>query len=282
MSTKPTLAATWDSNGTNVIAPTSGHKDDGFAVDEVPSSSEVNGQLKLIGEWTEWLKDFTDASGRINTVHRNWSNSTEQISYTTSVGGTAAGFLSSDSTLLQGGHLRLRVTALGDLASGRNGAVMIPPQLSGHVQVLEFSVDSTSFVSTDGDCFLGLMEITAYDNNKGGVFFIKNSAGSNWKASVNAGYPGPATITDTGVAAAGLQKMKIVWAGSDYSGGPYAKFYIDGTLVHTATSNLPDDNTDYMYIIFELLGLGAVDAILYISPFTWRQAHNVADGNTLL
>lgn len=57
MATKPTNAATWDSNSTNLIAPTAGHKTDGFAVDEVPSSSEVNGQLKLLGEWTAWLLD---------------------------------------------------------------------------------------------------------------------------------------------------------------------------------------------------------------------------------
>ncbi len=57
MSTKPTNDAIWDSNGTNLIAPTGGHKTDGFAVNEVPSSSEINGQLQRIGLWTKWLLD---------------------------------------------------------------------------------------------------------------------------------------------------------------------------------------------------------------------------------
>lgn len=66
MATKPTNAATWDSNSTNLIAPTAGHKTDGFAVDEVPSSSEVNGQLQLIGNWTNWLLDSQLNDGTAN------------------------------------------------------------------------------------------------------------------------------------------------------------------------------------------------------------------------
>lgn len=57
MSTKPSAPATWDSNSTNLIAPTSGHKTDGYAIDEVPSSTEINGQLKLIGDWTKYIDD---------------------------------------------------------------------------------------------------------------------------------------------------------------------------------------------------------------------------------
>lgn len=261
-----------------------------------PSGAEIEAGhtpgVPVPAETENWWKNRADglleylrASGRFNVVHRNWSNNAEQVGYTTAGGGTAAGFLVSDSTLIQGGHLRLRVGANADVAAGRIGGVMMPPIFDSHLQVLEFAVDSTSFDgagTTDGDGFFGLMEIGAYDNSKGGVFFYKNGSDANWKVFVNATTPGPPTTTDTGVVAAGLQQMKIVWAGADYAGGPYVKFYIDGVLVHTATANLPNNNAEYMYVAFDLIGLGPDDAVVYVGPFTWRQALTVADGEILL
>lgn len=57
MAAKPTLTAPWDTTSTNLIAPTAGHQANGFAVNEVPSSSEINGQLKRLGDWTVWLNE---------------------------------------------------------------------------------------------------------------------------------------------------------------------------------------------------------------------------------
>lgn len=48
---RPTDPATWDSNDTNTVAVTGSHQSDGWAVDEVPTSSEMNEWQKLVGEW---------------------------------------------------------------------------------------------------------------------------------------------------------------------------------------------------------------------------------------
>jgi hypothetical protein len=61
--TKPVTPATWDSNGTNLSAPTAGHMTDGYAVNEVPTSTELNGQLQRIGLWTEFIDQHFDSVG---------------------------------------------------------------------------------------------------------------------------------------------------------------------------------------------------------------------------
>lgn len=49
--TRPATYPDWDTNGTNTSTPTSGHKSDGYATNEIPTSAELNGQLNLIGSW---------------------------------------------------------------------------------------------------------------------------------------------------------------------------------------------------------------------------------------
>jgi hypothetical protein len=52
---KPSSTATWDSNGTNLVAPISGHITDGFATDEIPDSASENGWRNIVGQWTDYL-----------------------------------------------------------------------------------------------------------------------------------------------------------------------------------------------------------------------------------
>ncbi len=52
---KPASTADWDTNSTHLLAPTAGHKTDGYAANEVPASNELNGQLHLIGLWIAYL-----------------------------------------------------------------------------------------------------------------------------------------------------------------------------------------------------------------------------------
>ena len=52
---KPGIAYTWDSGSVNLVAPTGGHQASGFASNEIPASSEVNGAWKNFGDWTTWL-----------------------------------------------------------------------------------------------------------------------------------------------------------------------------------------------------------------------------------
>lgn len=55
--TKPTSYAQWDSNSTNLSAPTGGHKTDGWATNEIPTAAEMNGWQKLVADWTQYVND---------------------------------------------------------------------------------------------------------------------------------------------------------------------------------------------------------------------------------
>lgn len=55
MSTKPVTEPQWDTNLTNVSAVTAGHKTDGFALNEIPTSHELNTHLNFLYVWIHWL-----------------------------------------------------------------------------------------------------------------------------------------------------------------------------------------------------------------------------------
>ena len=57
MSTKPSTHAEWDTNGTNLSPTTAGHKSDGWATNEIPTSAEFNHWQKQVSDWTKWLYD---------------------------------------------------------------------------------------------------------------------------------------------------------------------------------------------------------------------------------
>jgi hypothetical protein len=54
---KPSTHAEWDTDGTNLTATTGGHKSDGFATNEIPTSGELNHWMNQVANWTEWLMD---------------------------------------------------------------------------------------------------------------------------------------------------------------------------------------------------------------------------------
>ena len=63
MSTKPTTAPAWDSNSTNLTAPTAGHQANGWAVDEVPTSTEMNGWQQNVSSWAVFLNAMLTDGG---------------------------------------------------------------------------------------------------------------------------------------------------------------------------------------------------------------------------
>lgn len=60
---KPVSLPTWDSTLTNLIPPTAGHQTSGYAVNEVPTSTELNGELNLLGQWAAFLSNFMANAG---------------------------------------------------------------------------------------------------------------------------------------------------------------------------------------------------------------------------
>jgi hypothetical protein len=221
--------------------------------------------------------------GRIHTIHRDWGLNAEGVDLTeVGAGGTATAVI-NPGPRMQGWGLWLVTNASADWARGRISPVMTPPQLASYAQVLEWDVDITEMIGANVDLYMGLMDLGAYDNSKGSVSIYKSAASGNWQILHHASAPGPVTTADTGVAAtAGVHRMRIEWVGSDYAGGPYAKFYVDDVLIHTAVADLPNNAFESMYVTFDLLQTGATGANVWISPFTWRQARTVTDGNTIL
>lgn len=63
---KPASLATWDSGSVNLIAPGGGHQANGWALSEVPTSTEMNGWQQIVGLWTKFENAlFTDGGGAI-------------------------------------------------------------------------------------------------------------------------------------------------------------------------------------------------------------------------
>lgn len=87
MSVKPSSYAQWDSNGTNVSAVTAGHKTDGYATNEVPTSAEWNAHFKLIGEWTQWLLDGAADATVTSKALSDGSNNDLDLTGTASLAG---------------------------------------------------------------------------------------------------------------------------------------------------------------------------------------------------
>jgi hypothetical protein len=93
----PSTVPTWDTNGTNSTPTTSGHKTDGYAVDEIPISTEMNGWMALVAAWILWLSVLGAANwtwlpprGDLNS-HVVRSSSTGFYSNTSGNEGTISG-----------------------------------------------------------------------------------------------------------------------------------------------------------------------------------------------
>lgn len=59
--TRPSTLYVWDSSGTHIVVPTSGHQTSGFVNDEVPGSGEVNGLWQCWGQELTWLDYWVSA-----------------------------------------------------------------------------------------------------------------------------------------------------------------------------------------------------------------------------
>lgn len=109
----------------------------------------------------------------------------------------------------------------------------------------EWDLDFAAIVKAVSTTFVRIwVGLTSAPNNMGGDdvafhvaafrFSTDVDSGTTWRAYTNNG-TNPGLVTDTGVALAttGLQRLRVTTSSAD------VKFYIDGTLVATHTSDLP-------------------------------------------
>lgn len=107
MSTKPAALATWDSNGTNSTPPTGGHQLNGYAVNEIPTSTELNGWMSLQGGWSSFVNDIFTPGGP--------ANGDMNIGNGAGAGGTitAAGLITGNAGVAAGVNQHMFVTGTG-------------------------------------------------------------------------------------------------------------------------------------------------------------------------
>ena len=281
---KPVQLPTWDTNQTNLAVPPAGYQSDGWTIGEPVDSSFFNWYMNLTWQWVTYFRDQA-ASSYVFVADGEWLNDNKEYETTGTGDPVALGDRSGGA--LRGNQLQLQTAANNDLARGRMQQIVVaPPTAGGSAHVLEFEVDATELEGTTLPAlfFAGVSHLGAYDNNRGCVGFLKTDGSGNWFTMNCAGAPGPVTLTDTGVAVSSTltHRMRLEWVGVDYDDGPYAKFYIDGDLVHTALAGLPNDPTDEMYVTFDLFQTGAGNPFVWVSPFNYRHARTVEDGRAIV
>lgn len=90
--TAPTTTPVWDSNATNTAPITSGHKTDGWALNESIASAELNTLINLQGQWIAWLDSTVTAPGW------RWIAATEAIVFGASPVIQNIGFIQANAT----------------------------------------------------------------------------------------------------------------------------------------------------------------------------------------
>ena len=63
--TKPSDSYLWDTDKTNTVTSTSGHKTDGYAIGEVPTSGEINYLFGSWSDWIDWLQALFGTDGHL-------------------------------------------------------------------------------------------------------------------------------------------------------------------------------------------------------------------------
>lgn len=156
VSTKPTTIPNWDTGNVVSVAPTAGHIASGWAVNEVPTHSEMSGWQQLVGKWLQWLNDGDIA---LHNVDITGTLTQEQ----------AATFQSSvdmEGGLNTFGSMALKGEQAIALATGFTNNLTIPGTTSSLV------VNLTWLTSTSPTTPRGITGIVAPTDGR--VWFIRN------------------------------------------------------------------------------------------------------------
>lgn len=105
-----------------------------------------------------------------------------------------------------------------------------------------------------------------------GCYFLKRSTDTNWQAVTNVG--ASQTITDTGVAATANTFFfgHIEFYSSATPTGSKVKFFINGNLVATSTTNLPTGRACPNFAIYNV----SAQTQFYVGPVTCYWSHRLA------
>ncbi len=217
-------------------------------------------------------------AGRLNQHTQSWIGSIVSNAingWSINVTGTGVTTIDYDSTTIRGPSVNLQVVANADAAFFESPYLFdcaidtAPPNNMTHV--VEFEVDSADLVGTPALSFWA-----GFIHDKGVfaedyVMISKTAGNANWIFSANC-VAGGVTTVNTGVAATGVQRIRIELHGKFTAGaGGQARaiLYIDGTragIIDNPTK-LPD--SDPMPIAAYLLSTGVTNKAVRVSPIRY-------------
>lgn len=253
------------------VEPSSGKKATGWRPSEMPPAQYLNWWMWLVGMWIDWLQmaklDFF-------VMHQNWCAPMFASWTATEVNGATVAKVIDAAADKPGAWLRVRVP--GDAAA--EGAKRSERVVAGTLDewpddlyaMTEFSVDSTALVGKDVIVKLGIVHDENFDPiTEDAITLYRSNASPNWVLVTYSSDGAAGTSTNTGVAATGVQRMRLEVFGANWPGGLRAELRIDDVLVATNTTNMPDEQEMLLFFGFANNEVLVADLDLYISPITF-------------
>lgn len=227
----------------------------------------------LFNQAYKWAQ-FVNEGGEIPLyeVHQNWLAPNLAAWTEHEANGASVTMDMGTATSRQGPWLKLAVPGDSAAAGGiYSQSVMRAAFDTTNLRaVMEFSVDSTAIAGTGAYTFhVGLVhDETLETSTEDYVKIVKNSTSANWLFKTRDDVS--ETSTNTGVAATGVQRFRIMLYGSAQTGGARAECYIDNVLVATNTANLPNTETLALSTLFYNNTVLIATVNVYVSPITLK------------
>lgn len=264
MPVQPLKEPRWATDETNNAEPLTGRKDTGIPNGAAVVSAELNFLFFTLYQWQQWV---AARAPRDFHMHQTWC-APMLAAWTDGDSGTGVTSVEfSAAATRPGPWLKQLLVANADRATRYSAdRPFVGPLSAGTRITMEWLVDATDLAGTPAISWKGglIHDETTDPSTEDAMVFYKTSASANWKlVSSN---DGGTESTDTGVAASGIQRLRLEYYGSDWAGGERLEAWIDDTLVATNDTEFPDG--DAMAFGAYSKSTGALNKAIYVSPMT--------------
>jgi hypothetical protein len=263
MPVQPLADPRWATDETNNDEPLSGKKNTGFPQDSDVISTDFNWLFFTLYGWQQLAKARLP---RDVNVHLNWCAPSLGACTIWDSGTGVTTVEKSAHASRPGPWLRHNVAANNDRATrGTTDRFFVGPLPAGVRITMEWLVEATDLAGTPALSYkAGLFHDESQDVfTEDALVFYKSSASANWRLVSSSG---TAENEDTGIAASGVQRLRLEFYGSGWSGGQRLEAWIDDTLVATADTQFPAN--DAMTFGAFLKSTGAANKNVYTSAMS--------------
>jgi len=216
-------------------------------------------------------------AGRVLELHQPWIEPF-LAAWGSPVVGTGSNSVVTSNTDIKGPARRLFVNANADKATSFGYRVFDGSNWSTQELVLEFELSCVDLAGLPFLVFQGgfLHDESSDISTEDFIKISKTSASANWFFLTRGSTAGAGPLTDTGIAAGGLQRFRIEAYGSSTPGGKRALCYINGVLVAELAAFLPDSLP--MAVSFYMKATGVVtNKEVIVSPVRLSVTRYLAD-----